>query len=190
MRYTRHDTMRYTKRDTVFDTMPSAVGELLLTADADGLTGVYFEPRRRGPSRDDVAAWRRDAAHPVLAAARAQLAAYFAGELTAFDLPLAPQGTPFQRRVWDALLEIPYGATTSYGALARRLGDPRATRAVGAANGRNPLSIVVPCHRVVGADGALTGFGGGIERKRWLLAHEGARAGGLPDAVQPDLFGR
>jgi methylated-DNA-[protein]-cysteine S-methyltransferase len=158
----------------VFDTVPgpAPVGELLLTADAGGLTGVYFEPHRWGPSAGDVARWRRGDLAGVIAAARAQLAAYFAGELTAFDLPLAARGTPFQERVWRALREIPYGATVSYGELARRLGDPRATRAVGAANGRNPLSIVVPCHRVVGADGTLTGFGGGIERKRWLLAHE------------------
>jgi methylated-DNA-[protein]-cysteine S-methyltransferase len=171
--------------DTVFDTMPSPVGALLLAADADGLTGVYFEPHRWGPSADDVARWRRGDAGGAIAAARAQLAAYFARELTAFDLPLAPRGTPFQERVWRALREIPYGATLSYGELARRLGDPRATRAVGAANGRNPLSIVVPCHRVVGADGALTGFGGGIDRKRWLLTHEGAR-----DVAEahPDLF--
>ena len=174
--------------ETIFDTIagPSAVGELLLTADATGLTGIYFEPHRWGPSADDVARWRHGDVAGMLAEARAQLAAYFAGELTAFDLPLAPRGTPFQERVWRALREIPYGATLSYGELARRLGDPRATRAVGAANGRNPLSIVVPCHRVVGADGSLTGFGGGIARKRWLLAHEGALGVGDP---QPDLFG-
>ena len=172
--------------ETVYQTTPSPVGELLLTADAFGLTGVYFEPHRWGPSPDDVAGWRRDDAGGVLAAARAQLAAYFAGELTAFDLALAPRGTPFQERVWGALRDIPFGATTSYGELARRLGDPRATRAVGAANGRNPISIVVPCHRVVGADGSLTGFGGGIDRKRWLLAHEGAR---VPAGSQAELFG-
>jgi methylated-DNA-[protein]-cysteine S-methyltransferase len=156
--------------DTVYETTPSPVGELLLTAEGEGLTGVYFEIHRHGPG--DRAGWRRGDVGGTLAAARAQLAAYFAGELTAFDLPLAPRGSAFQQQVWRLLRDIPYGATTTYGELARRLGDPRATRAVGAANGRNPLSVVVPCHRVVGADGSLTGFGGGVERKRWLLAHE------------------
>jgi methylated-DNA-[protein]-cysteine S-methyltransferase len=99
---------------------------------------------------------------------------YFARARTTFDLPLDPSGTAFQRRVWDALRAIPYGATTSYGELARRLGDPRATRAVGTANGQNPIPIIVPCHRVIGAHGELTGFGGGLDRKRWLLEHEGA----------------
>lgn len=105
-------------------------------------------------------------------AAREQLEAYFAGELEEFTLELAPAGTPFQQRVWRALLEIPFGTTESYGALARRIGLPQAARAVGLANGRNPISIVIPCHRVIGADGSLTGYGGGLERKRWLLAHE------------------
>lgn len=158
---------------TAFLTMPSPVGELLLAADDDALTDLRFAPHAADPT------WRRDDAHPVLAAARAQLDAYFAGARTPFDLPLAPRGTPFQQRVWAELRRIPHGATLSYGALARRVGDPRASRAVGAANGRNPIAIVVPCHRVIGAAGALTGFGGGIERKRWLLAHEG----------RPELFG-
>ena len=99
---------------------------------------------------------------------------YFARARTAFDLPLDPPGTAFQRRVWSALRTIPYGTTVSYGELARRLGDVRATRAVGAANGKNPIPIIVPCHRVIGARGELTGFGGGLDRKRWLLEHEGA----------------
>jgi methylated-DNA-[protein]-cysteine S-methyltransferase len=105
-----------------------------------------------------------------------QLQAYFAGERREFDLPLAPYGSDFQRRVWSALLEIPYGETISYLELARRLGDPRAVRAVGSANGRNPISIIIPCHRVIGADGSLVGYGGGLERKRWLLRHEAAYA--------------
>src|SRR2546428_775110 len=109
-----------------------------------------------------------------LARACEQLAEYFAKARTAFDLPLDPPGTPFQRRVWSALRIIPYGTTVSYGELARRLGDVRATRAVGAANGKNPIPIIVPCHRVIGARGELTGFGGGLDRKRWLLEHEGA----------------
>jgi methylated-DNA-[protein]-cysteine S-methyltransferase len=104
----------------------------------------------------------------------AQLNEYFAGKRTTFDLPLEPSGTDFQLSVWKLLRKIPYGVTTSYGELARRLGDPKATRAVGAANGANPIPIIVPCHRVVGSKGELTGFGGGIERKRWLLEHEGA----------------
>jgi methylated-DNA-[protein]-cysteine S-methyltransferase len=164
---------------TLYDTTPSPVGELLLTADDAGLTRVYFEEHRYGTRlRDD---WRHargqsGAAVAVLAAARAQLAEYFAGERTSFELPLAARGTPFQERVWSALRGIPFGETISYAELARRVGDARAVRAVGGANARNPLSIVVPCHRVIGADGSLAGFGGGVHRKRWLLEHEGARA--------------
>jgi methylated-DNA-[protein]-cysteine S-methyltransferase len=116
----------------------------------------------------------RGLAGGVLARAGQQLGEYFAGTRTTFDIPLDAPGTAFQRRVWDALRAIPYGTTLSYGELARRLGDVRATRAVGAANGKNPIPIIVPCHRVVGANGALTGFGGGLDRKRWLLEHEGA----------------
>jgi methylated-DNA-[protein]-cysteine S-methyltransferase len=112
---------------------------------------------------------------PVLAAAHEQLNAYFDMRLSDFDLPLEPRGTEFQRRVWDSLTTIPFGETISYAELARRIDNPKAVRAVGAANGRNPLMIIVPCHRVIGADGSLTGFGGGIDRKRWLLDHE-ARA--------------
>ncbi|HET7458633.1 MAG TPA: methylated-DNA--[protein]-cysteine S-methyltransferase [Gemmatimonadaceae bacterium] len=170
---------------TVYDILPTPVGALLLAAEEAGLTVVAFEPHegRWAPAAE----WRRvghdagdesDAASRVLAEARAQLAAYFAGERTTFTVPLAPRGTPFQRRVWLALRAIPHGETISYLELARRVGDPRAVRAVGGANGRNPLPVIVPCHRVIGADGSLTGFGGGIERKRWLLEHEGARLAG------------
>jgi methylated-DNA-[protein]-cysteine S-methyltransferase len=116
----------------------------------------------------------RGRAGELLERARRQLAEYFARSRTTFDLPLDAVGSVFQRRVWDALRAIPYGTTVSYSELARRLGDSRATRAVGAANGRNPIPIIVPCHRVVGARGELTGFGGGLDRKRWLLEHEGA----------------
>jgi methylated-DNA-[protein]-cysteine S-methyltransferase len=162
----------------LYDTMPSPVGELLLTAEVAGLTGVYFEPHdvehRAGREWQPVAAGPSGAAADILAAARAQLDAYFAGKLTTFSLPLAAHGTPFQQRVWTALLGIGFGQTLSYGELARRLGTPRAMRAVGGANGRNPIPVVVPCHRVIGADGSLTWFGGGIDRKRWLLQHEGA----------------
>lgn len=162
----------------LYTTMPSPVGELLLTATEAGLTRVWFEQHRHGTRA--LHEWTRaedaggDAAR-VLDAARVQLEEYFAGARRAFDLPLAADGTPFQRRVWDALRGIPWGETISYIELARRVGDARAVRAVGGANGRNPVSIVVPCHRVIGADGSLTGFGGGTERKRWLLEHEGAR---------------
>jgi methylated-DNA-[protein]-cysteine S-methyltransferase len=148
-------------------TVPTPVGELRLTGD-DALTGVRFA----GGGRDDPT--------PVLSAAAAQLEEYFAGERTGFDLPLRPAGTAFQRRVWDALLEIPYGETISYTELAARIGAPAAVRAAGAANGRNPLSIVVPCHRVVGSKGVLTGYGGGLAAKRWLLDLERS---GRPDAA-------
>jgi methylated-DNA-[protein]-cysteine S-methyltransferase len=167
---------------TTFTYFPSPVGELLITANESAITGIYFSSRDRVPK--DRAGWQEDtgqgSAGAVLARAQQQLTEYFAGRRTMFDLPLDPSGTEFQRRVWDALRTIPYGATTSYGAIARRLGDPHATRAVGAANGQNPIPIVVPCHRVVGAKGELTGFGGGLDRKRWLLEHEGAlmRLGG------------
>ena len=162
---------------TRYATMPSPVGELLLTATDAGLTRVWFEQHRHGTRAQHEwarADGRGDAAR-VLDAARAQLDEYFAGARRAFDLPLAADGTPFQRRVWAALRDIPFGQAISYLELARRIGDVRAVRAVGGANGRNPVSIVVPCHRVIGADGSLTGFGGGTERKRWLLRHEGAR---------------
>ena len=159
-----------------FLTMPSPVGELTLAANERGLTALYFERYAHGPAAAERAGWiaddGRNPASGVLASAREQLTAYFAGQLTRFEVPLAPEGSPFQQRVWEELRRIPFGARSSYGELARRLGNPNAARAVGAANGRNPISIVVPCHRVVGADGSLTGFGGGVERKRWLLEHE------------------
>jgi methylated-DNA-[protein]-cysteine S-methyltransferase len=110
----------------------------------------------------------------VLAQAKLQLTEYFAGSRQSFDLPLEPEGTEFERKVWDLLRAIPFGATTSYGALAKQLGDLTLARAVGAANGANPIPIIVPCHRVIGSNGDLVGFGGGIERKEWLLKHEGA----------------
>jgi methylated-DNA-[protein]-cysteine S-methyltransferase len=115
----------------------------------------------------------------MLRETRKQLTAYFAGKLRTFDLPLAPNGTEFQRKVWTALTKIPYGTTTSYAAIARSIQSAAAIRAVGAANGRNPIPIIVPCHRVIGSDGSLTGFGGGLDRKRWLLHHEGALEGDL-----------
>ena len=145
---------------------PSPVGDILLKADDEGrLTGLFL--------RHDVTA----AGDGPFDAAREQLDAYFAGELQDFDLPLAPHGTPFQMRVWGELTRIPYGETISYIELALRLGDRKLVRAVGTANGRNPLSIIVPCHRVIGADGTLVGYGGGLERKRWLLEHEAVASG-------------
>jgi methylated-DNA-[protein]-cysteine S-methyltransferase len=148
----------------------SPVGRLLLTCDGTALTGLYMEPSRKAQSTDG---WVHDGTVGPLPATVRQLTEYFAGTRRTFDLPLRPRGTPFQERVWRELLEIPYGQTWSYGELARRIGNPSASRAVGLANGRNPISLVVPCHRVIGADGTLTGYGGGIERKRWLLGHEG-----------------
>ena len=148
--------------------VPSPIGDLLVKGDGEAVTGLYMEGENEPPATGAV----RQDDDPALAAARRQLDAYFAGRLTRFDLPLHLHGTDFQRKVWNALLTIPFGRTTSYGALAKALGKPGAMRAVGLANGRNPISIIVPCHRVIGSDGSLTGYGGGIERKRWLLAHE------------------
>ncbi len=151
-----------------YDYLDSPVGRLLLVLGKDGLRRLHFV---RGRDALVIAEdWERGAG--ALHEARAQLNAYFAGKLTRFDLPLDPQGTEFQRRVWLELLRIPYGQTTTYGAIASRLGDAGASRAVGAANGSNPLAIVVPCHRVIGANGKLTGYGGGLAQKRFLLDHE------------------
>jgi len=150
----------------------SPLGPLRLIASDRGLRGLYFQQHRHAPPVDP--SWVQDDA--AFADTTAQLDAYLAGGRQAFDLPLDPVGTVWQRRVWDALTDIPYGATESYGALAARLGTPRASRAVGLANGRNPVSIVVPCHRVVGADGRLTGYGGGLARKEHLLGLERAAA--------------
>jgi methylated-DNA-[protein]-cysteine S-methyltransferase len=155
-------------RTSVLD---SPIGPLRLVADGDGLRRIHFavgaDPAPPEPG------WLRD--DDLLAPARTQLTAWFRGERRSFDLPMAPQGTPFQRQVWALLARIPWGSTTTYGALALALGKPGSARAVGAANGANPLPIVLPCHRVIGADGSLTGFGGGLDTKRWLLAHEGHR---------------
>ena len=153
---------------TLYSTIASPIGELLLASDGKSVTGLYMQNQKHGARR--TRDWKRDDA--ALKQPRAQLQAYFAGELRDFELPLAAEGTPFQQHVWRALCDIPYGETISYGELARRIGQPKASRAVGLANGQNPISIVVPCHRVIGANGSLTGYGGGLERKRWLLAHE------------------
>jgi methylated-DNA-[protein]-cysteine S-methyltransferase len=150
--------------------LATPVGELLLTAADDTLTGLYLPREARTPDPS----W--DEGGDFLDEVRCQLRAYFAGQRQAFDMPLAPAGTIWQRRVWDELARIPYGETISYGELARRAEHPSAVRAAGAANGRNPISIVIPCHRVIGADGRLTGYSGGLDAKRWLLAHEGIAA--------------
>ena len=149
------------------------VGRLLLTGDEDSLSGISFQNGRR--PAEVAEGWQLTEA--PFREAIAQLDAYFAGRLRRFDLALAPEGTPFQREVWSALTEIPYGKTVSYSELARWIGRPAATRAVGAANGRNPLPIVVPCHRVIGANGSLTGFGGGLSIKRRLLDLEAGSPG-------------
>jgi methylated-DNA-[protein]-cysteine S-methyltransferase len=150
---------------TSFTIMPSPVGALTLVGEGDDLTGVYFETGssvttpRMGWVRDD----RR------FRPAVTQLSEYFAGKRTRFDLPIAPRGTAFQKAVWAALLRIPFGQTASYGDIARAIGKPAASRAVGGANHRNPLSIIIPCHRVIGTDGGMTGYGGELYRKRLLL---------------------
>jgi methylated-DNA-[protein]-cysteine S-methyltransferase len=150
--------------------LPSPIGDLVLTGDGEALSGVYMGMPRGGLDP----AWRREPGQ--FREAVAQLDAYFAGDLREFTLTLRPVGTPFQLAVWEALRTIPYGETRSYGEIAAQLGRDGASRAVGAANGSNPLPIVVPCHRVIGADGRLTGFGGGLPRKEWLLAMERGQA--------------
>jgi len=162
-------------------TMDSPIGGLLLVGDMDALHGVYFQDGKRGPHKPD-AGWE-PSERPFKEVQR-QLKAYFAGKLKDFDLPLSPQGTEFQLKVWKTLRTIPYGKTWSYGELARRIRRPDAQRAVGAANGQNPIPVIVPCHRVIGADGSLTGFGGGLPIKKTLLALEGA----LPQSGQNQLF--
>lgn len=158
---------------TVTETViPSPLGPLRLVASPTALTGVYFAQHRRAPAPRADADPDAATKHPVLARAATELAEYFSGARDRFTVPLAPEGTEFQRAVWSALRELSFGERVSYAELGRRLGRPSASRAVGAANARNPLSIVVPCHRVVGASGALTGYAGGVDAKAWLLAHE------------------
>ncbi len=159
-----------------YTTIDSPIGELLLVGDGHALERLDMRGGRR-PVPIDPAWERRDDA---FSAVHEQLSEYFAGTRREFDVPLSLAGNPFELRVWDALLEIPYGETISYGEIARRIGDPTAARAVGLANGRNPVAVIVPCHRVIGADGSLTGYGGGLERKRLLLDLE---SGVLPLAA-------
>ena len=150
----------------------SPIGDLLIRADSNGVREIRFQTTMPREKRADPSLRAKDARSGLVAETSKQLTAYFKGKLKEFDLPLSPEGTAFQHRVWEALRGIPYGETLSYGDLARRIGNPNACRAVGAANGRNPLPIVVPCHRVIGADGTLTGFGGGLPIKEQLLDHE------------------
>lgn len=159
--------VRQTRATVRYSVLDTPIGPLLAAASGDSgaLCGMWFD-------RPAEAAWVRDDA--AFADLREQVDAYFQGSLRAFDLPLAAGGTPWQRSVWDALARIPYGSTLSYGALAAQLGRRAAARAVGAANGRNPISVIVPCHRLVGASGGLTGYAGGLPRKEWLLRHEHA----------------
>jgi methylated-DNA-[protein]-cysteine S-methyltransferase len=160
-------------RTTYWTTVDSPLGPLLLTADEDGITGLHMDGAAHGPTQPS-AGWVENG--PRFEAARHQLAEYFAGDRTEFDLPLQPAGTPFQLQVWAALQTIPYGEVRSYGEIAAQIGRPGASRAVGLASGRNPIAVIVPCHRVIGATGSLTGYGGGLHRKRFLLDLEAQRS--------------
>lgn len=161
-------------RDTVQSRTATLLGDVRLAASPRGLVGLWFDGQRHLPQElDGPGAWPTDDTHPVLRAAARQVQEYLRGERTQFDLPLdLAGGTPFQQAVWRALLAIPRGHTTSYGAIARELGNPTAVRAVGAAVGRNPVSVAVPCHRVLGSTGSLTGYAGGLQRKTALLRLE------------------
>jgi methylated-DNA-[protein]-cysteine S-methyltransferase len=153
----------------IYTYVDTPIGAILIAGDGSAIVETYFAGGQPKPE------WIRD--DDALSEAAAELRAYFAGSLQAFDLPLAPRGTEFQQSVWSALLEIPYGQTTTYSAIAEKIGRPAAVRAVGAANGANPIPIIIPCHRVIGASGSLTGFGGGLDVKRQLLALEARVAG-------------
>ena len=153
---------------TCYEWMESPVGRLLLVADELGLRQLLFAEGRTPPRLEG--SWSEGGA--CLREPIRQMEAFFAGERRRFDLPLKPEGTGFQQRVWSALQEIPFGETVSYGELALRVGNPAASRAVGLANGSNPIAIIIPCHRVIGTNGKLTGYGGGLEKKRWLLDFE------------------
>jgi len=154
----------------------SPCGQMLLVARDEGLSGVYFEGQKYYPSIDPT--WRRDEQQSVIAQARRELTEYFAGKRQRFELALAPEGTPFQRSIWQAIARVGFGETISYGELAQSAGYPGKARAAGAATGRNPLTIIIPCHRIVASNGALTGYAGGLERKHALLALE-SRMGDL-----------
>ncbi|MEL6813994.1 MAG: methylated-DNA--[protein]-cysteine S-methyltransferase [Cyanobacteria bacterium J06598_3] len=166
-----HNTIHYTW-------IESPVGELLLTANSQSLIGLHLKGQKHFPEMTD--AWKKTAELKIFEQVKTQLAEYFSHQRKAFNLPLSPQGTDFQKQVWQFLLQIPFGQTLSYGDMAHQLGKPGAARAVGAANGRNPISIIVPCHRVIASTGKMTGYAGGIDRKQWLLRHE--------QSAQMDLF--
>jgi methylated-DNA-[protein]-cysteine S-methyltransferase len=165
----------------IYTTIDSPIGPLLLTGDGEALRGLSMQGGRRPVAIGSD--WQRE--DDAFGAVRTQLRQYFSGRRSAFELDLALAGNPFELTVWKALAQIPYGTTTSYGTLAQRIGHPSAARAVGLANGHNPIAVIVPCHRVIGADGSLTGFGGGLERKRFLLDLE---AGVLPLLSSPELI--
>ena len=160
-------------RDTQYDVFESPIGALTVGTDGSCITSIHIEGDRH--FSQPPAHWVKDPSHPVLRHAKAELAAYFAGKLQDFNLPVAYLGTPFQVDVWRAIREIPFGSTTSYAAIAERIGKPKAVRAVGTAVGRNPLCIVIPCHRVLASDNSLGGYVAGIERKKKLLALEEKR---------------
>ncbi len=165
-------------RETVWEDMVSPLGLLTVLASDNGVQAIAFESDQTEQAKTNLP---RAVNHPTINAAVEQLAMYFDGKLKVFDLPLNLRGTDFQKRVWKLLLEIPFGETRTYGDLARALGNTGASQAVGAANGKNPVAIVVPCHRVIGASGHLTGYAGGMDKKKFLLTHEGV--------LQPTLFG-
>ena len=152
-----------------YDKYESPQGTMLITATPKGLAGVYFKGQKHFPEKRE---WRREPRHPVLRQVRRELAEYFAGKRKRFEVALDPQGTVFQRSIWKAISKVGFGKTLTYGNLARRAGFPGSARAAGAATGRNPLGIIVPCHRIVGSNGSLTGYAGGLNRKRALLALE------------------
>jgi methylated-DNA-[protein]-cysteine S-methyltransferase len=158
-----------------YDTYDSPCGRMLLVADGDALCGAYFVGQKH--FKDIDPAWRREPQAGVIVRAKRQLDEYFQGRRKVFDIPLAASGTPFQRAVWRAIAGVPFGETISYTELARRAGRPGSARAAGAATGRNPVGVIVPCHRIVGADGSLTGYAGGVDKKRTLLALEAGSAG-------------
>lgn len=168
--------------DVTFSLVRSVVGELLLTSDGEALTGLYPHTHRELPDTSEL---RRD--DPWFSGVRDQLDAYFRGKLSEFTVALAPKGTAFQQRVWEQLKTIPCGLTRTYAEIAEGIGRPSASRAVGTAIGRNPISFIIPCHRVVGASGALTGYAGGLELKRWLLAHESELEGFVAVRASPTL---
>jgi methylated-DNA-[protein]-cysteine S-methyltransferase len=172
---------QHTPGTHVSKTIDSPVGSLTLVATDAGLAAILWENDRPGRVRLDIQ--KQDENHPVLRETERQLREYFAGRRTRFTVKLDMKGTTFQRQVWSALLTIPFGETRSYRQIAQQIGSPDAVRAVGAANGRNPVSIIAPCHRVIGSNGALTGFAGGLETKAFLLAHEGAPTGAVRAAA-------